>query len=316
MFKSRNDLFDDIRNDDGFLRNIRRILVFILFLSTLDLFISLILEKGINRYYGLDSNAEVVLIGHSHLMLALDKTMLENILGVKVAKYTRPGVNVADRLVMLQHYFTGDNKNCRAVVYSIDPWLFTTEGLSKNSYTLFYPFMDNQQVDRYIYSETKDTFDYFRHKLFRSSRFDALLLNAAIRGYLGSWSNLKYGKLNKDMLDIQIAAGDYRKINIDKRNIDYFEENLKFLKNKNIKVVILNTPIYHVLTDIQKEKYLTVMTIIKNMSLKYHNVYYLDLSPQYSYANELFYDPIHLNPDGQKYVTKKFAKILDSLIAR
>ena len=73
------------------------------------------LLKGIDRFYGLKSDADVLMIGHSHLMLAVDKVALEESSGLKVAKYTREGVNMADSRVMAEQYFntctarTGDS---------------------------------------------------------------------------------------------------------------------------------------------------------------------------------------------------------------
>lgn len=81
-------------------------------------------------------------------MLAINKGELEQSTGDKVAKYTREGVNIADRQIMLKHYFAVCKKKPELVVLSVDPWLFTGEGLSKNSFALFYPFMDIPVVDK------------------------------------------------------------------------------------------------------------------------------------------------------------------------
>jgi len=178
----RNNLVDDIRSESRFGRNLARIVSFVLLLFSLDFGLSVILEKGLDRFYGLGAGADVLMVGHSHLMLAIDKRFFEERTGMRVAKYTREGVNVADRHVMLEQYFGKDQEQGRIVVYSIDPWLFTGKGLSANSYKLFYPFMDNPEVDAYVRMHATDTFDYLSHKYFRSYRFNSSLLNASVRG--------------------------------------------------------------------------------------------------------------------------------------
>ena len=137
-------LVNDIRNDRRFGRNFLRVLLFIAILFVFDLIISLALLKGIERFYGLRSDADVLMIGHSHLMLAVDKVTLEEESGLTVAKYTREGVNMADRRVMAQQYFDICSVPPETVILSIDPWLFSGEGLSLNSWKLFLPFMDDK----------------------------------------------------------------------------------------------------------------------------------------------------------------------------
>ena len=62
------------------------------------------MNNGLNRYFGLDSHSEVLLIGHSHLMLAVDKVNFEAGIGHSVSKYCREGVNVSDRYEMIRQY--------------------------------------------------------------------------------------------------------------------------------------------------------------------------------------------------------------------
>lgn len=308
-----NLLLDDIRSDRNFKSSLFRIFLFGVLLFVLDYSVSVFLENGLKRYYGLGGDAAVVFVGHSHLMLALDKEIVEKKLDVRVAKYTRPGVNVYDRDVMLRHYFSSCTGRPRVVVYGIDPWLFTSDGLSVNSYKLFYPFMDNPWVDRYVHRESKDVFDYLGHKLFRSARFDVLLINAALRGYLGNWSNLKFGEIDSTGLKREIASGEYRRIRIEKENVRQFEHTLRFLADKHVTVILLNTPVYHLLTDVQPEKYSAAMELMRRVAARYPNVRLLDLSPGLARDSRYFFDAVHMNPYGQKRVTGLFSEAFDSL---
>ncbi len=70
-------LFSELKNDTRWRRNFLRVIGFLLLFIVLDLVLSVFLLKGIERFYGLKSNADVLMIGHSHLMLAVDKELLE-----------------------------------------------------------------------------------------------------------------------------------------------------------------------------------------------------------------------------------------------
>jgi hypothetical protein len=311
-----NNLLNDIGMDARFSRNLLRIAAFMVLLMALDFAVTFMLEKGVRRFYGLDRQADVLLVGHSHLMLAVDKRLFEEGMHMQVAKYTREGVNVADRFVMLEHYFDSRPGKCRLIVYGIDPWLFTGKGLSANSYKLFYPFMDYSHVDSYVRTHAENPYDYFSHKYFRSSRFNSLLINSALRGYLGNWSNLKFGQLDTLKLKREIAVGDYRRISFDRENIDTFNNTLPYLSAHAQTVILLNTPISGILSRAVRGDDDKVMAMIRSMAIRYPNVHVVDLSPEFEWKSECFFDPIHMNPEGQKRVTVAFSAVAESLLVR
>jgi len=312
----RNNLLEDIRNDAGMGKSLIRISIFIALLMTLDYAVSVYLEKGIKRFYGLDVNAEALFVGHSHLMLAVDKGSFEDRTGMQMAKYTREGVNVADRYIMLKHYFDGRPGKSRLIVYGIDPWLFSGKGLSANSYQLFYPFMDNPEVDSYVRLHAENIFDYLGHKYFRSSRFNSLLINAALRGYLGNWSNFKIGKLDTAKLEQEIASGEYRRISFDQENIDVFNKTLPFLSSHAQTVILLNTPISGIMAKAVRSDDDKAIAMIRSMASRYQNIHVVDLAPEFETQSELFYDPIHMNPEGQKRITDVVSVVAESLLVR
>jgi hypothetical protein len=303
-------LISDIRNDKSFKTNLLRIVLFLVLVIILDYLLSILLLKVIERNYGLKSDADILLIGHSQLMLAIDKGKLEQSTGRKVAKYTREGVNIADRQVMLRQYFAVCKKKPAVVVLGVDPWLFTGKGLSKNSYTLFYPFMDTPVVDKYISASVPDRFDYYSHKYFRSSRFDALLIYTSLRDNMSNWANLKYGVIDTIKLNNEIAANTYRKINFEQENITIFMDMLTFLAEQKVKVILLNMPVYKPLTAAQSEANQKTLQIIATQATKYSNTTFIDLSSEFTDHRVYFFDPIHMNPEGQKAMTKAFIRLL------
>jgi hypothetical protein len=312
----RNHLLEDIRNDARIRGYLIRICIFVTLLMTLDFAVSVFLEKGIRRFYGLDGNAQAVFVGHSHLMLAIDKGAFEERTGMQMSKYTREGVNVADRYIMLKHYFESHPGKCRLIVYGIDPWLFSDEGLSANSYQLFYPFMDNHEVDLYVRQHAENMFDYLSHKYVRSSRFNSLLINAALRGYLGNWNNFKYGQLDQSKLEREIVSGDFRKITFGQDNIDIFSKTIQYLSSHAHTVILLNTPISGILANAVRSDDKKAMAMIRSMAARYQNIHVVDLAPEFESKSEMFFDPIHMNPEGQKRVTDVVSVIAESLLVK
>ena len=95
--------------------HILKFIAFILIFFILDFCISFFLLNGINKYYGLGENSEIGIVGHSHLMLGIDKESVEKELGVKVSKYTREGADVVDRKIMIQQLLHS-NPNIKTII--------------------------------------------------------------------------------------------------------------------------------------------------------------------------------------------------------
>ncbi len=289
---------------------ILKLTAFVLVFFLLDFFISLFLLNGLNKYYGLGEKTDIALVGHSHLMLGIDKESIENETGVKVAKYTREGVNVIDRKIMIKQLLTS-NTDIKTLIYGVDAWTFSSEGLSSNSYKLFYPFLEDSAIDDYIYNNST-TSEYLTKKIIRTTRYDELLFSSSIRGYLHKWTNLKFGTIDLEKLKSNIANNQYRKIENSKYNIKIFKETLTLLKKKNIKVILLYVPTIDLLSNVLDLKYDMTINLIDKIALEYDNVEFLNLQEPWSHNHKIFYDPIHLNPKGQVTITKELNKYLKS----
>jgi hypothetical protein len=271
--------------------------------------------KGIERNYGLKSNSEVLLVGHSHLMLSLDKALIEKKTGEKVSKYTQEGVNISDRRLMIDYYFSGCTSKPEIVVLGIDPWLFSSEGLSSNSYQLFLPFIGNHEIKKYIKTSVASQADFYRAEIIKSSRYNALFLNASIRGYMSNWSNLKLGVIDSAGIKKSISEDNFRKITFNEDLINDFIAILDFLNKTGTNVLLLNTPLWKPLIAAQKDEYNRSMFLIdslKNVHCPLSRI--VDLVPEFSGKTKYFFDPIHMNPEGQKAVTEYFSTVLDSII--
>lgn len=136
-------------------KKIVSILLFLSLFICIDRGMGWVLNTGLEDYFGLNQHSEVLLIGHSHLMLAIDKEELEAGIGRKVSKYCREGVNVFDRYEMVKQYLRSSySDSLKVVLYGVDQFMFTGKGLSENSYKLFYPFMDEDNMNEYIRRST------------------------------------------------------------------------------------------------------------------------------------------------------------------
>ena len=270
------------------------------------------INRGLNNYWGLNQYSNILLIGHSHLMLATDKTKFESVLTCKVSKYCREGANVVDRYQMVKQYLESSySDSLRVVLYGVDQFIFTGSGLSSNSYKLFYPFMDEEFVDHYIYDST-DKYDYWLHKLLCSTRYSDILLNSSLRGWRQDWSNYKSGLLDVDKLRSQVDKKQYRHIEFAPDLIEIFEQTLQLLTEKNIKVVLVNTPVANLLNQCEPDKYEKIIGYFHKKADSSPFIYYWDMNPEYSKRYELFFDSIHLNPQGQKVVSDKIIELLKS----
>lgn len=296
------------------MRYIRKIIYFILLVFSIDYVTSTFLLTGINKFYGLNQHSEMLLVGHSHLMLATDKEDLEKRTNLSVSKYTREGVNVADRYVMIKQFLSSSySDSLQTVIYGVDAYTFTTSGLSENSYTLFYPFMEDEVMNNYIKDSVKDKYDYWIHKIFRTSRYSELLLNAAGRGWLSNWSNLKFGEVNIKKVQKEVADKSQRKIVINPQAVATFKETLELVTKRGIKVILLNTPLVDILNNAEPEQYKEVIGIFESMAVSNPFIEYWDYNhPPYSTDYSLFFDPIHLNPKGQQAITEKVAEQLNN----
>jgi hypothetical protein len=245
-------------------------------------------------------------------MLSIDKELLENRTGMGVSKYTREGVIITDRKTMLMQYFATCSSIPEIVVLGIDPWLFSGEGLSRNSYKLFLPFLNQPEVKDYVSASVKSKSELLRAEIIKSTRFNALLLNASIRGYLKNWDNLKFGVVDSVRIRKEISESNFRRITFIKELIEDFSKVLDYLAEKDTKVILLNTPIWGPMVNAQPEEYLRSIRVIDSLRVIHcPSADLVDLVPRFSGSTRYFFDPIHLNPDGQNAVTEYFAEVVN-----
>lgn len=266
------------------------------------------LRAGTDKYYGLDQHSEVLMIGHSELMLAVDKASMEQQTGKKISKYCRQGVNIRDRYEMVKHYLSLPvADSLKTIIYGVDPFLFNDVGeLSDNSYKLFYPFIGEDNFDSYIHKNAKDQFDYYAHKLICCSRYNDELINCAVRGWLKNWDNMKFGKVNIQRTMTAANAGKVARIKPDSAQIKVFKATINYIVSKGYRVVLLNTPNVFPLIAANGEAYLSIIKMYEDMA-QHPQIDFWDFDKEMSKRYNLFFDNIHLNKEGQKVMSEKIA---------
>jgi len=287
------------------------LLVGICFFVSGNLFFSSMLNRGLRRYYCLEP-AEILCIGHSMTEMGIDKDLLQHETGMHVAKFCMNGAGIKDRFVMLKQYIESTHSKPRWVFYDVGPRSFSS-GLSHNSYALFYPFMDeSKEIDAYI-RQYAEPWSYWSKKLIPLCRYDDTRLGAVVRGYRGDWSTFQTRKFDHVAFREKIKDGNFWKISFDKDLIAEFDRTLRFLKEQKINVLLLALPNAKILNDAEPEKYRVAMDIIKEKSQKYPNVTLFDLNPDFADRYEFFFDPIHLNRDGQVILSREISARFNAL---
>ena len=274
-----------------------------------DYLVANFLKDGLITYYGFNNNAEILCVGHSRSDLGIDRRRIEQALNVPVAKYAVAGMDVFDRWTMLQHYFSEHKQKVKTIVYDVDFFTFNgrTVGSGPNNmqYRQLYPFMDNVEVDKYV--KDKSTWsEYWSRKCVRSLRFnDPKVFARAVINHFKSpeipTTKLDFPKYKKET-EKNWTKYDNLKINGDA--VACFKRTIKFIRSKNIKVIMLFLPII----DIERDKIdmgyrNKVMEIVRGCSAEDPGIVFLGTNKQYESSHDFFYDPLHFNKYGQAAAT-------------
>ena len=292
---------------------IRKIL-FILFLFLIvDFLLFSVFKKGIDLYYGMNKEAEVLLVGHSHTVLGLDSAQLERELHIPVAKYATAGANIQDRFWMLQQ-FVEEHPSVKIVVYDVDPRLFDSEGLSSASYTLFLPYLDDKVMSEYMKQEATWQ-EYYAGKLIRTTRFRDQTINIALRGLSGKIQNKKSGQFKAETVKHYLEREKNHSIRINPEAIQLFHDTIGYLTAKEIRVILTFIPVVDLLTKLDPVKTTQVTSIFQNIANNSKKVFFFNYNKDYQHDHSLFYDMRHLNIKGNGLVTERLAFDLKSILS-
>ena len=265
------------------------------------------LLTGLRKGYGLDQNSEIFVVGHSHMMMGVDKKELEEQLGCKISKYTRSGVTIDQRKMMTEQFLqSGYASNLKIALVGVDCFTLSEGGISANSHTLFYPFMDDMNIDRYIYDNTS-MMEYYQHKIIRLTRYSDDLINASLRGWIGDDANYKKDTIDMNLYYLQREKWK-SKIELRSELKSILENLITELTRKGVHVYLINTPTLGDNNHIYPDKYDAVIGYYNSLDSVNEMVTFIDFNPIYEYNYKVFSDPLHLNVQGQRIITDSIAK--------
>lgn len=265
-------------------------------------------EKG----FGLTHESDILMVGHSHLAMSVNTSYLSKELGYSFTKYTRSGVDMQARHAMANQYMESKYADSlKAVVFCVDASTFTAEGLSSNSYILFYPWMDNDLYNDMVYRQAS-LGEYIFHKIFRMSRYNQDLYATALKGFLGSEDkNLKTNGLD---LEDDPSKMPGTKIDLNPALMKELEQAIQDASRHNVKVILLQTPIAKYLLNGKDKEYAMVKDYYQSFADNNPNVYYIDFTDDISDKYDLFFNPTHLNVRGQELYTKRLCEELRAIL--
>lgn len=288
---------------------IQNLLISAVVFFALDFSLGEIATYGIKKFYGLNLHSEILLIGHSHLMLATNKEQMEQELGMKISKFCREGADVKDRYIMSKMFLESPySDKLRYVMYGVDLCTFTGEGLSSNSYMAFYPFMYSESMESYIKGQASPK-DFYLKKFLHLYRFnDDVTKNAAIRGLRSDWSNKKHNVIDIETYKQRLANHDERSIQMNPELISMFKETIKMFTNRGIKVILVHTPTLDLLNDYEPDKFADICKWYEDYAAGDKMIEYWDFNPDYCHRHELFNDRLHVNATGQKLISSSIVE--------
>jgi hypothetical protein len=277
----------------------KRLTIFAVLFFLIDFGISTALLTGLNKYFGLNSNAKILLNGSSMSLAGFNKAKIETATNKSVAFYSRNGVSLADRKTMLEHYFNTTSQKTDIVVLEVNPMLFSKRFTAANVYMLFLPFMDDPAIEAFIKSKT--TFkDYCVRKLIRTSRYDLDLFSLSIKGYFGMYENKKTQVLDANALEGLKGKVNSVSVEFDHEKADLFKRTIELAARHSKKIILVNMPIFESkMKTFKIDEYQVFISFIKDYA-KSQNILFLDLNQPEIMANpNLFSDPLHVNVEGQ-----------------
>lgn len=273
-----------------------------------------VLMRGLDRYFGLETPDTILLVGHSHVVLGIDRVRLERDLGTPVSKYARAGAQLEDRILMARHYGTLHPDGPRAIVFGVDGHMFSPRGLSSNAHRLFYPHMGDEIVNAYLRDHALSWQEYVTRQVVHLARYNDVLLNVARRGLSGDWSSGVGGRFDPERLAREAELGETRPIAIDPVQVAQFDAFLAEADAKGWPVILTFVPTTEAWNALEPDKFSEVLTLLKGFADTYESVQFLDLRDPWSSQYDLFADPIHLNAKGQRLVTEDLATRLAPLL--
>ena len=131
-------------------------------------------------------------------------------------------------------------------------------------------------------------------------------LHYTLENRADNWDNGEFEASRHNALISEMAYG-----NLIDQNRRYVEEIITKSMEKDVKVLLVNVPLYDSYRNTQDREFLKQQKdFCASFAKKYDNVQFYDFSDDHRFTEKDFYDANHLNDKG----TKKFTLLLDSIM--
>jgi hypothetical protein len=282
----------------------RRVIVFVSLFIFFDFMISQVLLNGLNKYYGINQNPDILINGSSISMSGFNKTDLENATKKRIANFSHEGVSVEERYAMIDYFFHEDPNCVKTVIYEVNPVIFSGTEIAENIYTIFYPYLDNKYVDSLV-KERASRKDYYVNKIIRTKRFNSRIMRLIVRGYTGNYENIKVNVLDTASLSSLREQEGNVFVYMETSKIEAFKKSMDLISSHNASIIIVMMPMYWLkLNSFDHAGLEKLKKYFDTYSQSGTNIMFLDLNVDSLNKNpDLFSDPIHFNVYGQRQIT-------------
>jgi hypothetical protein len=292
----------------GFRKFVVKLLLFLALVLAISEAGAAILRRGVFRYFGIDRPVDLLIIGHSHAIRGIDERILSTGTGMRVAKFALPGTNIFEHQAMVKLYFRLHPQAQTTVLYDVHGFSFSHLKISKNSAVLFYPFMDDPDMDRYLFGAAPNWLEYAARKYVKLLRYNNHeVLAFALRGYLGHGDDAMYGKMKEPTLPSNIP--EEKRIRVDRAEVACFEDTLAFLRGHG-ELVLVAIPTTFLVNGADRDRHNRVIAMFHEYAANGNRVHFIDYNPAYEHKYEFFFDEVHLNRLGRDALSRNLVQDL------
>jgi hypothetical protein len=271
----------------------------------LDLIISVILSHGLNKYRGINERPDILINGSSMSLSAFDKVEIERLTRLKIAHYSHEGASIDARLAMIDYFFRKNPSSLKTVIYEVNPLIFSSVQTADNVYTIFYPYLDDRFMDRFV-KERASKREYLTNKIIRTKRFDSRVIPDVLRGYISSYKNIRTATLDTVMILPLAEQWDMTEVLMEKSKIDVFEITMQAINSHKCEIILVMMPMYHYkFRTFNRDGYNRLCEYFENYSLSHQHITFLDLNQDSIINNSKYFsDPLHINVNGQQIISQ------------
>lgn len=214
--------------------------------------------------------------------------------------------------------YNGDWKSLEYIILTVSSVTMcsnledTREAWRVKNYNIYWKFFSS--------SNMKDYFEIFSNNYkINNKRLKSYYIDkhSNITSSKLGWGTEYKSTIKNDLVEAGKVAALRHSANADKShfiaNREIVNDIINFAAYRNIKVVLLTTPVYHTyLENIDKEQMQLTINTCEQMDIANENVIYVNSLSDEDFVEKDFYDADHLNEIGAKKLSQKLDSIINN----